>query len=1083
MSAMTMLKRSFATMLVLSLVAAAGGGCTKAARVKRAVERADHYYQAGDYSTAEAAYGNACRMAYPPDPVALRQLGLVYAKEGRPGPAFALLLKAATNEPGNAEIQVELASILPMVGRFADAEEAARQALKLLPGNEKALVALCDAVRSTEDAGQTRRYIEQLQKQDQDRACYHLAFGLLDARVTNLAAAENELNMARSMDPKSSLVYAGLARLSEIHTNLPAADEAYKTAVQLAPLRSPVRMMYAEFQARTGATNQARKSMMELVSQAPDYFPPLLFLMKLAYGEGNYEECESCLSRVLAREPNNYDALLMKADVSMAKKDGNQAVADFEYLMAQYPKDPRPQLPYQLAMACLLSGNRTKARSNLDRSLELDTNFFPAKITLAEMNMRQGNSAAAISLLAPLMARTNLPPAVLVPAGLILAQSYLLQKSPDQAVAICRRMEQAFPKEAQIPFLEGQAWVTADKLVEARAAFEKSFAVNSDYAPALEELVILDLFETRYAAALERVKKQMDKNPKAPLPWLLQAEIHVKQKENALAQADLEKVIEIDPKLPLPYHMLAKLFLEQNQTKQALDKLNALVALTNSVSALMEIGVIHGQLKEYDLERKAYEKLLSVDPHSVGALNNLACLYSEHFNDLDQAYRSAQKARELAPYDPFVADTLGWILYKKQDYTRALALLQESAEKQPNDGEVQYHVGMAHYRIGEEESARLSLNSALSKKNFGATNEALRRLKILDIAPQSATSADRAELEKQLEQDSTDPIALIRMAAMQERDGDFEKAAVTYEKAIKQTPQNARAIIRLALLNSTKLGQAQKGLDLAKNAHTFAPDDPYISETLGRMLFQAHDYPYALNLLQAAARLLPTQPDLLHDLAWACFSMGQVAEAQDAMQRALQTNIPFDKLNDARQFLDMMSAFNNPAQPQATARVQQVLETNTNYAPALMALGREQEHLGRAKEAERAYEKVLAAYPLFLPAIRQLAILYAQDGDNDSNAYSYAVKAGSAFPGDEALAKVIGMVEYRRKDYANSLRSLDQGARKKGDDAELFWYLGMDYYELKQPAEAKKALKQALDLKLPAKLDGEARRVLGLLPQ
>ena len=366
-------------------------------------------------------------------------------------------------------------------------------ALKLLPGNEKALVALCDASRSAEDAGQTRHYIEQLQKQDQDRASYHLAFGLIDARETNLVAAESELNKARSMDPKSSLVYVGLARLSEIHNDLKGADQAYKTAVELAALRSPVRLMYAEFQARTGATNQARQSMMELIRQAPDYLPPSLFLMKLAYAEGNYEECKSCISQVLAHEPNNYDALLMKADVSMAKKDGKQAVADFEYLMAQYPKDPRPQVPYQLASAYLLSGNRAKALSSLNRSLELDTNFIPAKLMLAEMNMRQGNSAAAIFLLTPLIKQTNLPPAATVPAGLILAQSYLIQKSPDQAIAIYRRMEAAFPKEAQISFLEGQAWTTADKPVEARAAFEKSLAINSDYLPSLEELVNLDL--------------------------------------------------------------------------------------------------------------------------------------------------------------------------------------------------------------------------------------------------------------------------------------------------------------------------------------------------------------------------------------------------------------------------------------------------------------------------------------------------------------------------------------------------------------------------------------------------------------
>jgi uncharacterized protein HemY len=79
------------------------------------------------------------------------------------------------------------------------------------------------------------------------------------------------------------------------------------------------------------------------------------------------------------------------------------------------------------------------------------------------------------------------------------------------------------------------------------------------------------------------------------------------------------------------------------------------------------------------------------------------------------------------------------------------------------------------------------------------------------------------------------------------------------------------------------------------------------------------------------------------------------------------------------------------------------------------------------------------------------------------------------------LAKAIGMMEYRRKDYAKSLQSLNQSAAKKQNDSELLWYQGMDYYELKQTGEAKKALVRAVDLKLPATLDAEARRVLELL--
>ena len=60
----------------------------------------------------------------------------------------------------------------------------------------------------------------------------------------------------------------------------------------------------------------------------------------------------------------------------------------------------------------------------------------------------------------------------------------------------------------------------------------------------------------------------------------------------------------------------------------------------------------------------------------------------------------------------------------------------------------------------------------------------------------------------------------------------------------------------LAQLYSKRMNQPQKGSELAKKAHDFAPDDPYVAATLGRMSFQTHDFPYALSLLQAATRLM-----------------------------------------------------------------------------------------------------------------------------------------------------------------------------------------------------------------------------------
>src|SRR5688572_18247511 len=115
----------------------------------------------------------------------------------------------------------------------------------------------------------------------------------------------------------------------------------------------------------------------------------------------------------------------------------------------------------------------------------------------------------------------------------------------------------------------------------------------------------------------------------------------------------------------------------------------------------MLVGMIHNEKKNFAGARDAYEKLIAINPDFSPALNNLAYLYSEKFNQPDKAFEAARRAHELQPLDPFSADTLGWILYKRADYTWALSLLQESAERLGAHAEVQFHLGMTYYMMSD----------------------------------------------------------------------------------------------------------------------------------------------------------------------------------------------------------------------------------------------------------------------------------------------------------------------------------------------------------------------------------------------
>ena len=109
-----------------------------------------------------------------------------------------------------------------------------------------------------------------------------------------------------------------------------------------------------------------------------------------------------------------------------------------------------------------------------------------------------------------------------------------------------------------------------------------------------------------------------------------------------------------------------------------------------------------------------------------------------------------------------------------------------------------------------------------------------------------------------------------------------------------------------------------------------------------------------------------------------------------------------------------------------------------------------------------------------------MAILYSQSqnqGDLDK-AYDMAEKARASLPNDLELAKTVGLLAYGRKDYNRSMLYLKEYAEKSGGDGDAFYYLGMDYYNLKQTNLCKQALTNALALHSSESLKGHAEGIL-----
>jgi tetratricopeptide (TPR) repeat protein len=321
----------------------------------------------------------------------------------------------------------------------------------------------------------------------------------------------------------------------------------------------------------------------------------------------------------------------------------------------------------------------------------------------------------------------------------------------------------------------------------------------------------------------------------------------------------------------------------------------------------MQLGMINEQMKHFEAARDAYEKLIALAPNFAPALNNLAILYSDRFGQLDKAYDLATKAKE-ATNEPHIADTLAWILFKRGDYNGALPLLQDSAAKLPNLPEIQFHLGMTYYMLGEEEPARAALQKAVdAPAGFPAKDEARRRLNLLATPAGTANATVRTELENYLRESPNDPVALTRLAEAQQREGAVDQAVKTYEKIITDNPSYAPAMRQLALLYGQLSTDSPKAYELVTKAHETFPDDGAITKTLGILSYRRGFYPQSVELLKEAAAKRKDDAEVLYYLGEVHRQLKEYAECKGELERALTLNLSPGLANDAKSALEECS--------------------------------------------------------------------------------------------------------------------------------------------------------------------------------
>jgi cellulose synthase operon protein C len=99
-------------------------------------------------------------------------------------------------------------------------------------------------------------------------------------------------------------------------------------------------------------------------------------------------------------------------------------------------------------------------------------------------------------------------------------------------------------------------------------------------------------------------------------------------------------------------------------------------------------------------------------------LNNLAWAWFMK-GDAKRGLAFADAAYRLAPTNPAVANTLGWIRFQSGvDRVGGLQLLEKAVAISPNHPGMRYQLGQAYAKAGKREQAKAQLRAAVDVSNF-----------------------------------------------------------------------------------------------------------------------------------------------------------------------------------------------------------------------------------------------------------------------------------------------------------------------------------------------------------------------------
>lgn len=442
------------------------------------------YLVNGRSADAEALFPQALKMAPNHIQIQEAQEGF-YEGSGKLALAEDVARKIQTTHATDPKCWSALADFYVRIKNWAKAKAELENVRAQHKDDRTTLHKLIEVELNLNDLDSARKLNEALLKGNPKDSYAHLFKGRLYLANGDIENALLQFNQTQKFQPDYAALYYWYAQAYLQRQDLEQAKQYLGTALKCDPTYREARLQLAEIENRTGAVDAALYNVSRALASYPADARAMLVYSQSLIQKKQYVEAAKVIKAAAERAPDSAD---MHRQLGILELTRNNLPAAQKEFTTAWNLDPHSRSLLEAILLGYLSNKQVgPASAFLQHEIESRPNDPLLYYELAQVDLLFGKPGEAISALQKAL---SLAPGN-AESGLLLAQTYLSVKQPEQALPLLANVIQKHAQESATMLRAGILYEKLDRWDEAQKAYEQAVQLDSSNAIAKNNLAWL----------------------------------------------------------------------------------------------------------------------------------------------------------------------------------------------------------------------------------------------------------------------------------------------------------------------------------------------------------------------------------------------------------------------------------------------------------------------------------------------------------------------------------------------------------------------------------------------------------------